>query len=144
VFFYSKCGNLGVPSLKIPAAKKTFGRAFRTVRVAKGKTQEDFVQASGRTHVSMLERSVNAPTLTTIEGLASELNVHPLTLVVLTYAKQPTSKAIDPILELVKAEVAALDAITFAAPRSRSRSSPEAPLPRRATAKKAPRTRRSS
>jgi transcriptional regulator with XRE-family HTH domain len=123
VFFYSKCGNPGVPSSKIPAAKKTFGRAFRTVRLAKGKTQEDFVQTSGRTHVSMLERGVNAPTLTTIEGLASELRVHPLTLAALTYAPQPTEEAIASLLERVKAEVAALGVAKFAPPTSRSRAS---------------------
>jgi transcriptional regulator with XRE-family HTH domain len=110
-----------VLNAKIPAAKNTFGRAFRTVRLAKGKTQDDFVHASGRTHVSMLERGVNAPTLTTIEGLASELKIHPLTLAALTYAAQPTAEAIAVLLERVRAEVTALGAVKFAPSKSRSR-----------------------
>lgn len=109
-------------NIKIPAAKNTFGRAFRTVRLAKGKTQEDFVQTSGRTHVSMLERGVNAPTLTTIEGLAAELKVHPMTIVALTYARQPTDEGVAQLLELVRTEVDALGVVHFSLPNARSRA----------------------
>jgi transcriptional regulator with XRE-family HTH domain len=87
-----------------------------------GKTQEDFVQTSGRTHISMLERGVNAPTLTTIETLAAELKVHPLTIVALTYSGQPTEEGVSQLFELVRAEVKALGVAQFSLPNTRSRS----------------------
>lgn len=103
-----------MPATKIPAAKDTFGRALRTVRVAKEKTQEDFVHASSRTHISMLERGVNAPNLATIEALALELRVHPLTIVALTYSKAPSLDAVEQLLDLIRSEVSRLGVAEFA------------------------------
>lgn len=111
-----------MPRPKPPSAKETFGRAFRTVRIAKAKTQEDFVEHSGRTHVSMLERGVNTPTLTTLEGLAAELKIHPMTIAVLTYSTAPTVEAVRKVLDVVAKEVADLGVANFVMPNERGKS----------------------
>lgn len=65
--------------------KKAFGLALKTIRVAKMRTQEDFGIVSSRTYVSSLERGLKSITLEKLNGLASVLNIHPLTLVTLSY-----------------------------------------------------------
>ena len=62
-----------------------FGTAFRTVRLARGLTQEDFANESGRTYISELERGLKQPTLQKIDDLAVPLGVHPLTTLFLAY-----------------------------------------------------------
>jgi transcriptional regulator with XRE-family HTH domain len=64
-----------------------FGAAFRAVRLARGLTQEDFADHSGRTYISELERGVKQPTLQKIDDLVVPLEVHPLTLIALAYLK---------------------------------------------------------
>lgn len=65
--------------------KKAFGLALKTVRVAKMMTQEEFAIVSSRTYISTLERGLKSITLDKINELASVLNIHPLTLVTLSY-----------------------------------------------------------
>jgi transcriptional regulator with XRE-family HTH domain len=65
--------------------KKAFGLALKTVRVAKMLTQEDFGIVSSRTYVSSLERGLKSITLEKLNEIASVLNIHPLTLVTLSY-----------------------------------------------------------
>jgi transcriptional regulator with XRE-family HTH domain len=62
-----------------------FGAAFRTVRLARGLTQEDFANESGRTYISELERGLKQPTLQKIDNLAIPLGLHPLTALFLAY-----------------------------------------------------------
>lgn len=64
-----------------------FGAALRTARKAKGMTQESFEGVSSRAYLSLLERGLRSPTLKMIEALAEELEVHPLTLLTLTYVQ---------------------------------------------------------
>lgn len=89
-----------------------FGTAFRTVRLAQGLTQEDFVNESGRTYISELERYVKYPTLQKIDELAARLGVHPLTVLAMSYASKPLvqtqrdkSAGVDRLLEQVLEEV---------------------------------------
>jgi transcriptional regulator with XRE-family HTH domain len=65
-----------------------FGAAFRTLRLVRGLTQEDFAQQSGRTYISELERGIKQPTLQKIDELAAPLAVHSLTLLFLAYLNQ--------------------------------------------------------
>jgi len=65
--------------------KKAFGLALKTVRVAKMLTQEDFGIVSSRTYISSLERGLKSITLDKLNELASVLNIHPLTLMTLSY-----------------------------------------------------------
>lgn len=82
-----------------------FGVAFRTVRLARDLTQEDFAQQSGRTYISELERGVKQPTLQKIDELAEPLEVHPLTLLVLAYLAKFDASSCEELLEEVRAEL---------------------------------------
>jgi len=54
-----------------------FGRVLRRLRLAAGFTQEQLGQEAGlqRNYVSLMERGVNQPTVTTIFKLAAALNI---------------------------------------------------------------------
>lgn len=82
-----------------------FGAAFRAVRLARGLTQEDFAQHSGRTYISELERGVKQPTLQKIDELAVPLDVHPLTLIALSYLKQRNMTSYEALLQEVNSEL---------------------------------------
>ena len=62
-----------------------FAKALRQARRAQGLTQEDFSEVSSRTYVSSLERGKKSPTIEKIDALASAMEIHPLTLMLLTY-----------------------------------------------------------
>lgn len=82
-----------------------FGAAFRTVRLARGLTQEDFSQHSGRTYISELERGLKQPTLQKINELAVPLDVHPLTLIALSYLNQCSMASCEELLQEVTSEL---------------------------------------
>lgn len=82
-----------------------FGVAFKTVRLARGLTQEDFAQQSGRTYISELERGVKQPTLQKIDDLVIPLTVHPLTPLVLAYLNQPDAASCEELLRQVQDEL---------------------------------------
>lgn len=54
-----------------------FGRVLRRLRLAAGFTQEQLGHEAGlqRNYVSLMERGVNQPTLTTLFKLAAVLNI---------------------------------------------------------------------
>jgi transcriptional regulator with XRE-family HTH domain len=82
-----------------------FGKAFRQVRRARGLTQEDFSDESGRTYVSELERGIKHPTLNKIDELTAPLNLHPLTVLTLSYVAKDNLAVIDKLLAQVRREV---------------------------------------
>lgn len=65
--------------------RNSFGKALRLVRQNKGLAQEDFSLVSSRTFVSMLERGAASPTLEKIDSLCAVLDIHPVTLLAMTY-----------------------------------------------------------
>ena len=67
--------------------RAALGSALKTIRSSRGLTQEDFSAVSSRTYLSTLERGLKSPTLDKVQELAEVMNVHPLTLLALTYAK---------------------------------------------------------
>lgn len=81
-----------------------FGKAFRRVRRARGLTQEDFANESGRTYISEVERGLKHPTLQKIDELATSLGLHPLTLVALSYLGKEDAVVLDLLLARVKTE----------------------------------------
>lgn len=88
------------------SVKNEFGAAFRTARRARGLTQEDFVEESGRTYISELERGTKHPTVAKIDGLAPLLNVHPLTVLALSYLQGNGSPAAcEKLLAQVRSEL---------------------------------------
>ena len=61
------------------ALKKQFGLLLKTLRSEKGLSQEQLAHdcSLDRTYISMLERGVNQPSLTTLYSIAEALNVTP-------------------------------------------------------------------
>lgn len=72
--------------------RQRFGQALRHVRLRRNLPQEAFALVSSRTFVSMLERGKTSPTLEKLEELCSVLEVHPATLVALTYLPEGRDK----------------------------------------------------
>ena len=68
------------------AAKHTLSEALKTIRKARGLSQEAFSDVSSRTYLSSLERDLKSPTLNKLAELCDVMEVHPLTLLTLAYA----------------------------------------------------------
>ena len=62
------------------AAKNSLAAAIRTVRKARGLSQEAFSNVSSRTYMSTLERDLKSPTLNKLAELCEVMQVHPVTL----------------------------------------------------------------
>lgn len=88
----------------------SFARALRSVRKARGIAQEQFDQMSSRTYVSALERGIKQPTLSKVVALAEVLQVHPLTLLTLTYCGSLSKAEAARLQARVAAEIEALAA----------------------------------
>jgi transcriptional regulator with XRE-family HTH domain len=88
-------------------ASSSFSQALRAVRRARGVAQEEFDQISSRTYVSALERGLKQPTLPKVDAFATVLQVHPLTLLALSYCRSPTPNVseIERLLATVQQEV---------------------------------------
>jgi len=65
--------------------RDSFSKALRLARLRKGLAQEDFSIVSSRTYVSLLERAATSPTLDKLDGLCKVLDIHPVTLLAMTY-----------------------------------------------------------
>lgn len=87
--------------------KRAFGTTLKRVRVAKGMTQEDFAMVSSRTYLSSLERGLKCPTIEKLDQLANVLGVHPVTLLLASYAERDQQEATASLLESIKSELAA-------------------------------------
>lgn len=91
------------------AKTPSFARALRAVRIARGMSQESFDQVSSRTYVSTLERGLKQPTLSKVDSLAEALEVHPLTLLVVTYSPSMSLKAARGLWARVERELCELE-----------------------------------
>lgn len=78
--------------------------ALKTIRNARGLTQEDFSNVSSRTYLSTLERGLKSPTVDKMGALAEVLNVHPLTILALTFTTAEDC-SVDELLAKVKREL---------------------------------------
>ena len=92
---------------KLVAAKHSLAAAIRTVRKARGLSQEAFSDVSSRTYMSSLERDQKSPTMHKLTELCEVMEVHPLTLLTLAYAGDDTHKA-DELLARVRQEFEAV------------------------------------
>lgn len=81
-----------------------FAIALRRVRKSRKMTQEDFDQVSSRTYLSMLERGLKSPTLNKLEELAQAMQIHPLTLLLVTYVEQNPDVPARELVQLVLEE----------------------------------------
>lgn len=89
------------------AAKNSLATAIRTVRKARGLSQEAFSDVSSRTYMSSLERDLKSPTVHKLTELCEVMEVHPLTLLTLAYAGDSPHKA-DQLLAQVRQELEAI------------------------------------
>jgi transcriptional regulator with XRE-family HTH domain len=88
-------------------AKLRLAAALKTVRKARGLSQEAFSDVSSRTYLSTLERDLKSPTLKKLAELCEVMGIHPLTLLTLAYAGDKARKT-DELLALVQQELAAV------------------------------------
>ena len=86
------------------AEKHSLATAIRTVRKARGLSQEAFADVSSRTYMSSLERDLKSPTMSKVTELCEVMEVHPLTLLTLAYAGDNTGQ-VERLLEQVRREV---------------------------------------
>lgn len=86
------------------AAKNSLAEAIRTVRKARGLSQEAFSNVSSRTYMSTLERDLKSPTIQKLADLCEVMEVHPLSLLTLAYAGSDPTK-IDGLLAQVRQEL---------------------------------------
>ncbi|HEL5027801.1 TPA: helix-turn-helix transcriptional regulator [Stenotrophomonas maltophilia] len=86
------------------AEKHSLATAIRTVRKARGLSQEAFADVSSRTYMSSLERDLKSPTMSKLTELCEVMEVHPLTLLTLAYAGDNTGQ-VERLLEQVHREV---------------------------------------
>ncbi len=86
------------------AAKHSLATAIRTIRKARGLSQEAFSDVSSRTYMSSLERDLKSPTLHKLTQLCEVMGVHPLTLLTLAYASDSTQE-VDQLLAQVRREL---------------------------------------
>ncbi|KAB0622087.1 helix-turn-helix domain-containing protein [Castellaniella defragrans] len=86
------------------AAKHSLAAAIRTIRKARGLSQEAFSDVSSRTYMSTLERDLKSPTLHKLTELCEVMEVHPLTLLTLAYAGDDLRQA-DQLLAQVRQQL---------------------------------------
>ena len=88
-------------------AKHTLSEALKTIRKARGLSQEAFSDISSRTYMSSLERDLKSPTLNKLAELCEVMEVHPLTLLTLAYAGKKPKQA-EQLLAQVRQELEAV------------------------------------
>ncbi len=93
------------------AAKHSLAKALKTVRKARGLSQEAFSDVSSRTYLSSLERNLKSPTLSKLAELCEVMEVHPLTLLTLSYSCDDPSET-DRLLAQVRQELIAIADLT--------------------------------
>ena len=89
------------------AAKHTLSEALKTIRKARGLSQEAFSDVSSRTYMSSLERDLKSPTLNKLAELCDVMEIHPLTLLTLAYAGDDARQA-EQLLAQVRQELKAV------------------------------------
>ena len=86
------------------AAKHTLSEALKTIRKARGLSQEAFSDVSSRTYMSSLERDLKSPTLNKLAELCDVMEIHPLTLLTLAYAGDDAQQ-VEQLLTRVRLEL---------------------------------------
>ena len=71
------------------SVQKAFGEALRQVRVGRGISQQELALESelDRTYISLLERGLRQPTITTLIALSDALGIDPALLIKKTKAR---------------------------------------------------------
>ena len=85
-----------------------FGRALQQLRAARGLVQEDMLLATSRRHISRIEQGHQVPSIRTIEVLAEQMKIHPLTLIVVAYCPDLDGASVNELLKTIKTDVKGL------------------------------------
>lgn len=81
-----------------------FGQALQQLRAARGLVQEDMLEATSRRHISRIEQGHQVPSIRTIEVLAEQMQIHPLTLLAAAYCPGLDANSINEVLTTVIAD----------------------------------------
>ena len=84
---------------------KAFGVTLKRYRIRAGLTQEAFSTVSSRTYISTLERGLKNPTLDKVNEIASELSVHPLTMLTTFYLTLDDTLSVDDLIARIRSEL---------------------------------------
>ena len=90
---------------RVKKPQNNFAKALQTARKSLELSQEDFSLASSRTYVSALERGIKTPTLTKVDELAEVMDLHPLTLIALSYLPVLDEKSFATLLQTTNDEL---------------------------------------
>jgi len=99
--------------------KSAFGRVLQWVRVKQKLTQEDFATVSSRTYISTLERGRYVPTIEKLDSIEPVLGVHPITLLVGSYALKE-DRSVAELLKQVEQEAERFELTANLAPVGRT------------------------
>lgn len=103
--FWSHWAEIGcMSSRKRVPPQADFGRALQQLRAARGLVQEDMLLATSRRHISRIEQGHQVPSVRTIEVLAEQMQVHPLTLVAAAYCPDLDVTSVNGLLKTVAAD----------------------------------------
>jgi transcriptional regulator with XRE-family HTH domain len=97
-----------MPTRKSAPPKAAVGRALKQLRNARGFTQEDLIPAISRRHVGRVEQGAQVPSIGMVEHLAEGLQVHPLTVLAVAYARRFDAASIEKVLKSVRADLTTL------------------------------------
>src|SRR5262245_32471443 len=93
--------------MKEPTSRGSFAAALRAVRLARRVAQDEMQPGASRAYMNLLATGRRSPTLDMIEALARRLDVHPATLVLLTYSSPTKRSRRNAALDVVTREVTA-------------------------------------
>ncbi|WP_418643163.1 helix-turn-helix domain-containing protein [Stutzerimonas kunmingensis] len=87
-----------------------FGKALKRARHKRNLTQDDFSLVAARSFMGLIERGGTSPTLDKIDMLSERVDLHPVTLIALSYAIRDGVRLEDVLLRIkAEAEQLALD-----------------------------------
>lgn len=88
--------------------RRSLARSLRLIRKARGLTQEQLSDVSGKTYLSELERGLKNPTVEKINDLAKAMDVHPLTILTIANLPHLRAQELDALQGRINKEVRAL------------------------------------
>jgi len=88
--------------------QKALGLAIKEIRLSKQLTQEFFSDVSSRTYMSVLENGKKSPSVEKVDSLAIAMDVHPLTILTLSYLIANDTSTIDELQNKISQELKAL------------------------------------
>jgi len=77
---------------------------MRQLRAARGLVQEDMLLATSRRHISRIEQGHQVPSVRTLEVLAEQMQIHPLTLIAVAYCPELNATSVSQLLKTLKTD----------------------------------------